>query len=116
MAVQKWKFKAKINSLPSNNNYFALAFTHLISTEQKQSFPDIFDYFRKGLSTLQDIPPLVTQLNLFLDDQGLIRVKSKFKTWQHNRDNKFPLLLPQNSHLTHLIIMDTHLRLLHSGC
>ena len=33
MAVQKWKFKAKINSLPANDNYFALVFTHLISTD-----------------------------------------------------------------------------------
>lgn len=115
VAVQKWKLKAKISHLKTCN-YFAFAFSHLILTEQKIYFSDIFSYFQSGLKNFKNIPPLVSQLNLFLDDQGLIRVRSKFKAWKYNRDNKFPLLLPQNSHLTHLIVMDTHCRLLHSGC
>ena len=117
IAFQKWKVKAGIqSSRASNCNYFALAIHHIISVEQKVYFPEVFDYFQKGLTTLKDIPPIITQLNLFLDESGLLRVKSKFMKWHHSEDEKFPLLLPSDSYLTKLIIWDTHIKLLHSGC
>ena len=117
IAFQKWKAKAGIqrSTVTSGSNYFALALRHLISVEQRIHFPEVYDYFQKGL-VLKDVPAIITQLNLILDEHGMLRVKSKFKNWNHSTDEKFPLLLPQNSHLTKLIIWDVHIKLLHSGC
>ena len=49
-------------------------------------------------------PPLVRQLRLFIDDRGLLRCG----VWIHNASlselARFPYLLPQNNHLTALIV------------
>ena len=54
-------------------------------------------------------PPLVRQLNLFLDDDGLIRSKGHFML-----ESSF-ILLPRHSNLTNLIILDCHHRQRHVG-
>ena len=116
-AVDLWKYKSFKRLQPlSKKNYFALSISGLISTEQREHFPDIFSYFDKGFSSFKDIPPIVAQLNLFVDNYGLIRVKSKFSKWYHNPKNDFPLLLPRDSFLTQLIIWDAHIKLFHTGC
>ena len=48
------------------------------------------------------VPPLVHQLNLFLDDDGFIRSKGQF-TMESSL-----ILIPQHSRLTNLIILDCH--------
>ena len=97
-------------------NLFSKALSYLIINEQKKFFPDVFEYFYLGLSTLKDVPPLVSQYNLFIDDKGILRVKSKFKNWTLTTDKKFPIFLPKDSHLTKLIVYDSHINSLHSGC
>ena len=115
-AVDIWKKKCLKNFEPVvNKNYFALSISRLILAEQKRYFPEVFSYLDKGFSSLKDIPPIMSQLNLFLDEQGLIRIKSKFKKWSLDSSNNFPLLLPRESHLTKLIIWDAHIKLFHTG-
>ena len=115
-AVANWKQKCLGKNKPNQDtNYFALAITRLISYEQRKFFPEIFSYFEVGFCPTREIPALVTQFNLFLDEQGLLRVKSKFKKWNNTKQN-FPLLLPRDSHLTKLIIWDAHMKLFHTGC
>lgn len=58
---------------------------------------------------------LVMKLHLFLDDKQLIRVGGRLSASLLPYHQKHPLLLPKNSHLTSLIIDDSHLRLLHAG-
>lgn len=111
LCVNKWKSKCSFAHTPhSESGAFALAIVKIISMDQRKYFPDIFDYFQTGFRSLKSIPDLVTKLNLFIDAQGLLRVKGKFK----NRHS--PLLLSDKSHLTSLVIMDVHQRLAHSGC
>ena len=113
--VHKWKLKAGItNNVPGDINFFAEAIRRIILTEQGKYFADIFSYFEQG-SKLKDIPILVTQLNIYQDKLGLLRVKSKFRKWL-GKDDEFPILLPRNSSLTELIVLDAHSRLSHSGC
>ena len=64
---------------------------------------------------MRNAPTLVTQLNLFKDSEEIIRVRSKFRTWNMERNGKFPILLPRNSPLTNLIIIDRHLSSSHTG-
>ena len=111
---EKWKVKAGISSKKLASNLFAEASRRIIAVEQKRHFPEIFSYFSKSRSNVKDIPNLVTQLNIFLDND-VLRVKSKFRKWR-GEDNNFPILLPRNNILTELIVMDVHSKLAHSGC
>ena len=59
--------------------------------------------------------PLVRQLRLFVDEQGLLRWGGRIHNAPVSNVVKFPLLLPKKDHLTNLIIRETHARQLHSG-
>ena len=112
LCVAKWKNKAKLPStVPLDSNFFSLALVQVLSKDQHKYFADVFRYFESGLHAIKDIPDIVNKLNLFIDEQGLIRAKGKFK-----HRNYFPLLLSNESYLTELIILDLHQRLAHSGC
>ncbi|XP_068225202.1 uncharacterized protein [Palaemon carinicauda] len=115
LALHKWKLKAGISFSPVTN-YFASSLSHLLHVEQCKYFPEVYSYFQTGMNSKKEIPPIITQLNLFMDEQGILRVKSKFKKWNYNINVKFPVLLHPDSHLTKFIIWDAHVKLLHSGC
>ena len=79
----------------------------------------MFEYFNLKDKTLKKLPNIVSQLNLYLDPEGLIRVKSKcrrMKEIQSLNKFSFPLLISKNSHLSKLVIRDLHLKLSHAGC
>ena len=108
--IDKWKSKCSFYKNVTETNYLSLALIKVISNDQHIYFQEIFNYFKTGFQTLHDIPDIVMKLNLFIDGQGLIRVKGKFKNQQ------CPILLSNKSKLTSMIIMDIHQRLAHSGC
>ena len=97
-------------------NCHELALSHLIKTEQRIYFPELFSYFEDGCNTVKAIPNLVNQLNIYLDKGGLLRVKSKFSRWKDDVSYRFPILLPKESWLTRMIIFDLHRKLFHAGC
>ena len=115
--IQKWKQKAGIvgGIDTSGLNLFSEAIRNVILTEQRKWFPNIFSYFENPKSNLKDIPNLVTQLNVYSDNNGILRVRSKFRKWL-GRENEFPILLPRESPLVKIIVLETHSRLAHSGC
>ncbi|XP_033213910.1 uncharacterized protein LOC117170976 [Belonocnema kinseyi] len=53
-------------------------------------------------------------LNLFLDD-GIIRVGGRSERAQTPEDQKYPIVLPKNHHVTKLIIRKEHVRKMHAG-
>ena len=97
-------------------NLMAEASNHIIKVEQNLFFPEIYDFFDKKNVPLNEIPSLVTQLNVFKDSSGLLRVKCKLDRRVYSETKKFPLLVPKTSRLTELIIEDTHRRMKHAGC
>ena len=112
--IQKWKLKVGI-PCQTSVNLFAESIKQIIISDQRKYFASVFYYFLGEKNKLEDIPAIVSQMNVFIDDQGLLRVKSKFKKW-HNDDGSFPILLHQHSDLTRIIILDSHECLGHSGC
>ena len=113
--VIKWKQKIGIEGSHRRPiNLFAEAISQIISTEQQLFFPEVFSYFQDKEVRLKCLPTIVTQLNVYLDKHNIIRVKSKFKKWVGQ--DEFPILLPRDSPLTRLIVLDAHLKLSHSGC
>lgn len=85
----------------------------VIKQAQTQSFPDVVSYFQNPLSFKE--PPLVVQLNLFIDNKGLIRVKSKLNTLNAKFAIKCPILMSKNCPLTKILVMEQHIKQKHSG-
>ena len=110
MCIDKWKSNCPKLKKVRRVNYLASSLVKVIYKDQLIYFPDVFEYFNSGFKNLRDIPDSVTKLNLFLDDQGILRVKGKF------RNNNYPILLSDKSPLTKMIIIDAHQSLSHSGC
>ncbi|XP_020297976.1 uncharacterized protein LOC109862359 [Pseudomyrmex gracilis] len=57
----------------------------------------------------------IKTLNLFMDDQGTIRVGGRLKHAPLSADERHPIILPQTSHFTGLVIQACHQRVLHGG-
>ena len=114
VCAKTWQEKAGVRSNLSTDNYFEKASKNLILEDQRRHFPDVIQYFDSTIISKSSIPAIVSQVNIFKDKQGILRVKSKFKKWQDGSQN-FPILLSSNSDLTKLIILDTHSKLSHSG-
>lgn len=57
----------------------------------------------------------IISLNPILDDTGLLRVGSRLKECEWERDRKEPIILPRHGHLTGLIIWDAHIKTFHGG-
>ncbi|XP_059047666.1 uncharacterized protein LOC131843089 [Achroia grisella] len=54
-------------------------------------------------------------LSPYLDTDGLLRVGGRIQASQLSQQHKHPIIIPNNTHLTILIIRDAHLKLLHGG-
>ena len=124
--IIKGKLKAKhssrfdhLETFADDCNTYDKACKQIILRDQQIHFPDVFEYFNLKDKTLKKLPNIVSQLNLYLDPEGLIRVKSKcrrMKEIQSLNKFSFPLLISKNSHLSKLVIRDLHLKLSHAGC
>ena len=84
----------------------------LVKLSQSSDFADVLEYFENPHSKS---PELVQQLNLTVDADGIIRVKSKLRKLQGPVSVKYPILLHKKSKLTNLIISDMHVRMKHAG-
>ena len=113
--------KIKVNERNSNQNLPTLhsgelsneALMLLIRQDQTIHFQGIFTYFNSKIKTLKKIPPLVSQMNIFCDEVGILRVKCKLKSWRQNIT--YPILLAKTSCFTKLLIRKTHESLSHAG-
>ncbi|XP_026471911.1 uncharacterized protein LOC113376215 [Ctenocephalides felis] len=87
---------------------------HIVKIVQKQNFENILKYLNSGSASTK-IDKQVLSLNPFLDDKGLLRVGGRIQMANIEYEQKFPLLLPADNHLTNLILKREHVRLLHAG-
>ena len=115
------KLKAKVNvrygrtnAIQDDETINHNAWIYLISQDQKLRFPEIFQFFKNPSGN--KIPNLITQLNLYLDADNILRVRSKFDRWSEHSKFRHPILLAKESELTSLIIDSCHRKKLHSGC
>ena len=59
--------------------------------------------------------PLVTKLNLFLDQDGLIRCGGRLDNADLRYESKYPVLVPRDHPIARLLILDSHREVLHAG-
>ena len=84
-----------------------------IKYEQKKYYGNVRSYLKGEISKPNTSLP--KQIDLFLDDEDLIRCSGRFKYATLCDEIKYPILLPKESHLTTLIVQDRHKRVKHSG-
>ena len=115
-----YKLKAKVKERSNlfqdfdpNSDPYVDSICRIMKVEQQRYFPEIFEFFASKKS-ISDTPNLVSQLNVFKDEEGILRVKAKmFRNIKNSKS--FPLLLPKDSRLTELIIRDIHFKMNHAG-
>ena len=78
---------------------------------------DHFGMEIKCLKSDQDIPKSskLYSLNPFLDDSNLLRVNTRLDNSHLTYNEKFPIIIPFNSHLDTLVVRSYHIGYLHSG-
>ena len=81
---------------------------------QQQEFPREIQHLKSD-SGNKKRPPLVRQLQLFLDDMGYLCCGGRIHNAPVDKSTKFPYLLPSRHPLTTLIILATHVTQLHGG-
>lgn len=85
----------------------------LIKREQQ------FHYLKEILSLKRKVAlgkdSKILNLNPFLDNDGILRVGGRLENSQLSYNSKHPMILPYQSHLTQLIILDAHANTLHGG-
>jgi hypothetical protein len=87
--------------------------TILIQQSQRHNYPDVLNYFADSKNNSE--PPIISQLNLFIDTQGIVRVNLKMRNQSACYKEKFPILRSKNCPLSKSILHDLHLRLKHGG-
>lgn len=113
--IYKLRNKIKPNTC-SIENVKHDSFAKIIGASQKSNFGEVITYFSKSNPNYKDMPNLVRQLNLFVDQCGLLRVGSKMlKSKKIYKDAQCPILLSKNCRITELLIMEIHEKLLHAG-
>ena len=98
---------------PKRKNFIKESVQYLIVHAQKQKFQDVFEYFESNGS--QPEVPIITQMNLFIDKEGLIRIESKLRNLKAEYNERCPILLDKNCPIAKSIIWDIHVRLGHAG-
>ncbi|XP_053403036.1 uncharacterized protein LOC123546131 [Mercenaria mercenaria] len=100
---------------PLESHEINTAARQLIKHVQDIHFHDVKQYLSQKEKRCTTIPNLVRQLDLFLDEDNLIRCGGRISNAPLLDSTKFPYLLPSRNNFTDLIVMDAHITQLHSG-
>ena len=77
---------------------------------QNKHYLDVISDIKKGKRN-----NLVSQLNLQLDKQHILRCHGRYENTDLNLETRYPKLLPKEEHFTDLVIKDCHKRMFHAG-
>ena len=102
-------WKSNKQELPTTD--ISEAETILIKATQQKRFAKEITHMK----TKTKSPALVSQLQLYLDKNDIIRCRGRIDHSELSMDTKFPILLPKADHLTTLIVRAKHASVLHGG-
>ena len=115
LKVTSYVFKYANYYLKQNLVPYNKAKLYWIKLMQKQCFSREINFLLNSPNS-RNIPNLVNQLCLFLDQDGVLRSKGRInKNLLYNFEVINPILLDKEHHFTYLIIMDTHVNCKHLG-
>ena len=113
--IYKLKCRIKSNKEEQNSDSvcdYSDSVSFVIKQAQQRDFPQIHSYFH---NPSEGCPQLITQLNLFLDENMIIRVKGKMDNMPAKFDEKYPILISKHSEIIPSLIWDYHIKLKHAG-
>ena len=87
----------------------------LVKQDQMAHFKNVHEYYDSPCSKVKNIPNIVNQLNVFRDEEGVLRVRSKCNQKVVNNRRTDPILLAKKSRLVYLIIVYFHEKMYHAG-
>ena len=93
------------------------ALEYWVKVAQSESYLDELNFLNNpNKESERNIPLLVSSLNLFLDERGIIRSRGRISKCQYFKyEIHHPVLLPKEHRLTTLIINDCHKKMQHLG-
>lgn len=114
-----YKLKAKVNSIDNsrcknikNPLTYSDSVMHTIRLVQLRDFPDVVSYL---CNPDQNLPEIITQLNLFMDKNFVIRVRGKMSKLNSCYDDRYPVLFHKKSNVTESLVWEYHVKLKHGG-
>ena len=111
------------NSLKRNSdNVYDHAKEYWLKLMQEESFPEEIKFLKNlnksntKINEKTNVPKLIKDLNLFLDDNNLLRCQGRIgKCNFYSYEVQNPILLSKSHYLTKLIVEDQHVRCKHMG-
>lgn len=83
---------------------------------QKLNFSKEYNFLKTNANWKPDTNlPLISQFNLFIDSEGIIRCKGRISKAKICYAAKNPILMPRDSYFTSLLIKNIHAKLYHMG-
>jgi len=111
--ILKERITASKHDISAGSCFYTDSVSRVIRDSQCSDFVDVSNFLRNPCKYPE--PSLVSQLNLFLDRQGIVRVKNKFGKLNAPYPVKYPVLLSKDGFLTKCIIEDYHRVYKHAG-
>ena len=88
----------------------------VVKKVQSEQFEKELSFLSHATSSDSQRPPLlVSQFNLFIDKQGVLRTKSRIKKADIDSEGKEPILLPSRHYYSDLVIQEYHGKVFHNG-
>ena len=119
--INKLKAKVKLRNIYFRDfkpiepkDLLVQAHREIIIHDQHVNFPDLHKYFNSNKNSVREIPELISKLNIFVDNFGMMRVKCKISHIGKSM-MEFPILLAKSSALASSIILDVHQKMHHAG-
>ena len=81
---------------------------------QEQTYPEEYCALTRKQKPNRSLPR-IRQLQLYLDENNVIKCKGRMQNAPIPETAKYPMLLPANEPLTTLLVKEAHQQLLHSG-
>ena len=124
LRVLRWMFRF-IENVRSKKKHTDISLTaseldtaenFVIGKIQSEHFEMELSFLAGATSSSDRKPPLlVSQFNLFVDEKGILRAKSRIKNANVESGCKEPILLPSRHYYSELVIQDYHLKVFHNG-
>ena len=111
--ARKWKTPEAYNDNILTTKEILEARNLLLKATQQITYQKEISYLKNGDKFKE--PAIVRQLNLYLDDEDLLRCRGRLQYTDLPHDTKFPILMPKDNYLTSLIVQSMHKTVMHGG-
>lgn len=110
--ARKWR-KRKVYSETFTAKDIVEARNVLLKATQHKIYRQEISYLKNKDKSRQ--PAIIRQLDLYLDDEDIIRCRGRLQYTDLPHDTKFPILIPKDNYLTTFIVHSMYKQVMHGG-